>query len=275
MHILTEAELRLRLKDEDLTQIKEWTVGEGTKLTPSAREFLTDHKIALVFSNEPPKEVFNMAHTQQHLHTTSPKNVSEQSKDAPSNLPPFVPPQRYETMTGAYYDEKPEHMTALHGTKLVHKSHPVIRFRGQIDSLQARIVEVQLAMRKIGMHKLTEDLEKVLAYTKEILRCEVLHCPLSEQSFLDMSSDEIRARSHQPKQYYGIHHFATSADHGEAVVLLNTLRTRVREVELAAYDAFNDAYGIPQRMDIIQALNRLSSLFYIMMFRVHTKEYSS
>jgi ethanolamine utilization cobalamin adenosyltransferase len=44
-------------------------------------------------------------------------------------------------------------------------------------------------------------------------------------------------------------------------------------VELIAYDAFKGQDGVPNRGDIILALNRLSSLFYVMMFRALTKEY--
>ena len=47
----------------------------------------------------------------------------------------------------------------------------------------------------------------------------------------------------------------------------------MREVEIAAYTAFKDENGVPTRGDIARALNRLSSLFYVMMFRAKTGEY--
>ena len=55
--------------------------------------------------------------------------------------------------------------------------------------------------------------------------------------------------------------------HGEVVAALNRLRTITRKTELIAYDAFKDQYGNADRSDIIQALNRMSSVFWIMMCR--------
>lgn len=265
MSLLTESNLRFQLKGKDLDALKEFHVDEGTVITPAAREYLADNKIALIYGDG------NKTAEKSPLRGTC--LDPDSNKQGESNLPEFVKPKRYETITGAYYDEKPEHMTAIRGPKLVNKDHPIIRFRGKIDSFEARILEVQIAMQKLGLNSVVTDLGEILKYTQEILRCEVLGCDLDDQMLLGMSSDEIRSRSHTPKKYYGLNHFATSLEHGEAVILLNTLRTQVREVELTAYDTFKDEYGIPSRTDIIQGLNRLSSLFYVMMFKVLTKEY--
>jgi ethanolamine utilization cobalamin adenosyltransferase len=90
-----------------------------------------------------------------------------------------------------------------------------------------------------------------------------------------MDEAELRSRSHTPKKYYGIQHFFASVEDGEAVVLLNCLRAEAREVELVAYEAFKTEDGEPKRPDIIRALNRLSSAYYIMMFKAKTKEYDA
>ena len=47
---------------------------------------------------------------------------------------------------------------------------------------------------------------------------------------------------------------------------LNKLRSEVREVELEAVKAFKEEFKV-DRMDIIQALNRMSSAVYIMMLK--------
>ena len=57
------------------------------------------------------------------------------------------------------------------------------------------------------------------------------------------------------------------------VANLNKLRTLTRESELVAYRAFKDEYGQATREDLIRALNRLSSLFWIMMFKYLTDQY--
>lgn len=54
---------------------------------------------------------------------------------------------------------------------------------------------------------------------------------------------------------------------GEPAISLNRLRTRVREAELSAAEAFS-APGGTSREDIIRQLNRLSSGVYILFCRV-------
>jgi ethanolamine utilization cobalamin adenosyltransferase len=229
MGLLTEADVRIALKNRDPLSAKEFHVERGTLITPAAREYLRDHNVTPIIGND--------------------------------------------ASNAASVDSKPEHMTSIKGTALVNKDHPIIRFRGKIDSMTARILEVQCAFEKKEMFEIVAELGEILAYVREILRCEVLDLELNEKTLLGMSGDELRERSHHPKKYFGINHFSPVLEKGEGVILLNTLRTQVREVELAAYDAFKDEYGVPKRTDIIRGLNRLSSLFYIMMFRVLTGVY--
>jgi ethanolamine utilization cobalamin adenosyltransferase len=54
---------------------------------------------------------------------------------------------------------------------------------------------------------------------------------------------------------------------------LNILRTQVRELELMAMDAFYVGEGKVEREDIIQALNRLSSLIYVLMVQLAAGKY--
>jgi len=270
MSVLTEAALRLELRAEDLDALDTFRVEAGTIVTPSAKAFLSDHKIDLVVGN---KKVLSNPRGDKPQEAKTTQAPAPAPGEAEGNLPAFTPPGRYESASGGYYDEKPEHMTAIRGPKLVNKDHPIIRFRGRIDSLEARILEVQLALQKIGMKKAIADLEEVLAYIRDILRCEVLNKDLEDRILLGMDSGEIRAHSHTPKKYYGLNHFAAGLEHGEAVILFNSLRALVREAELAAYDAFKDEYGVPSRPDLLKGLNRLSSLFYVMMFKTLAKEY--
>ncbi|NOQ41907.1 MAG: phosphate propanoyltransferase, partial [Desulfuromusa sp.] len=77
---------------------------------------------------------------------------------------------------------------------------------------------------------------------------------------------EIRDRSHHPQKYFGLEHLELSAEMDSTVLSLNRLRTLVRRVELAAVTAFSVA-GEVERTDIVQALNRLSSVIYVMMLK--------
>jgi ethanolamine utilization cobalamin adenosyltransferase len=196
--------------------------------------------------------------------------------EEPAALPPFTPPQRYECLGGGYLETKPEHMTALRGHLLVPKDHPLIALRGAIDSLEATILKAQVAFRRLGLDKGVAELGEVLAYVKAILRAEVLTEPLEEMPLFGLDAAELRRQSHHPREFFGIGHFFTTVDDGEAVVLLNELRTGARHVELVAYDAFKGADGRPcEREDIILALNRLSSAFYLMMFKAKLGKYAN
>ena len=71
---------------------------------------------------------------------------------------------------------------------------------------------------------------------------------------------------------FGIRHFLPGVQYGPMVAELNRLRTLTRETELAAFQAFKGQHGEMDRVDIIRAFNRLSSLFWIMMFKERMKQ---
>ena len=263
MGVLTEAALRQQFQADQLEVMKEYRVPPGTIVTPSARAYLSDHRVELVFETAEQGERASGSTTEQ----------KPDKQDAPSNLPAFTAPKQYESLYGGFFEEKPEHMTALYGPKLVYKDHKIILLRGKLDSLEASIIMAQWNLHQRGQAKLAAALDEVLAFVKEIMRCEVLRKELPDIRLLGMDPDEIRSRSHFPKKHYGINHFFPDYTYGEAIVRLNYLRTQVREAELAAYSALRDEYGIPTRPDLILGLNRLSSLLYVMMFQWLAGEY--
>jgi ethanolamine utilization cobalamin adenosyltransferase len=52
---------------------------------------------------------------------------------------------------------------------------------------------------------------------------------------------------------------------GAAIARLNRARCAAREAELKACDAFADREGRIIRMDILRAMNRMSSMLYLLM----------
>ena len=264
MSVITEAALRVLLKDEDLEAMKEYRVDEHAIVTPSARAWLIDNKIDLLVGDK--RVIKNPAGQEQEQKGVLPAGASV--------LPSFEKPACYKSIYGGFYEEKPEHMTALYGNTLVFKDHKIICLRGRLDSLEAQILQAQLVFQRLGLAKGVAELEEMLTFVKEILRCEVRCQPLEPMCLFGMDDAEIRSRSHAPQKYYNMLHFAPSVQDGEAVLALNTLRTEVREVEIAAYETFKKENGEAERADIIQALNRLSSAFYVMMFKVKSGEYS-
>ena len=162
--------------------------------------------------------------------------------------------------------EKPEEMTHLRGNLLVPKTHPRIAFRGKLDSLEAAILEAQSLAHRQGAEKLRDDLGQVLARVRAVLGAEVKGVPLQEELLLGLDQAGLRRVSHHVKEEFGIDHPVPSWEMGELALRLNTLRTQVREAELAAAAAFL-APGEAPRPDIIRELNRLSSAVYILFCR--------
>ncbi len=81
----------------------------GDTLTPSARDFLRRERIEIL--------------------------PASQAK-----------PEEYVLENGAVFRDKPEDYTHLRGNILVHKTHPVIAFRGAVDTLQAELLLAQAAV---------------------------------------------------------------------------------------------------------------------------------
>ena len=163
-------------------------------------------------------------------------------------------PQSRKLPDGGHLTEKPEDMTHLNGDTLVPKTHPRIVFRGKVDSLEAELLLCQLKMPH-----LQAKLQEILDLSRMFLRCDVLEEPLEEKTLCGMTAEEIRHRSHFPQKYYNQPHFMPEVTDGERILYLNKLRTLVRETELAANQA------LPHRQDILKAMNRMSSMVYILM----------
>ena len=59
-----------------------------------------------------------------------------------------------------------------------------------------------------------------------------------------------------------------SPEDGKVLLLVNSARCKAREAELLAVKAFQDAEGLPARLDLLRALNRLSSFLYLIMIQL-------
>ncbi len=266
--VLTESEVRRQLKGRDFKEYTEFRVLKGQIVTPSAKSFLLENNINLEYVDSLEEVVHEVKQAKEKV------SGKPQSKEVPGKSQTKEEKNKYVTVFGAELMEKPEHMTHLYGNLLVFKDHKIIALRGKLDSLESKILETQIITHKLGDSKLTEDLGEVLKFVRWILRCEVMNEAVGEFKLLGMTPEELRERSHYPKKYYGIGHEPVEFSMGEAVVALNSCRTTIRETELLAYTAFKGEYGDVQRADIIKALNRLSSLFWIMIFKYRTGEYS-
>ena len=226
--LYTEEAVRANIRNREGKRV--FYLGRGDQLTSGARDWLNRERIAIL--------------------------PGEQAK-----------PERYRLPGGGYLDEKPEHMTHLNGEVLVPKTHPRIRFRGKLDTLEAELILCQLAA-----DGLREPLREVLELARKIIRCDVLEEPLPSGTLCGLTEEQQRQRSHFPQEYYGQPHFTPSAADGAAIGQLNRTRCAAREAELAAVEAFSDREGNPTRPDILRAMNRMSSMLYLLMIQEKRKK---
>ncbi|VDN48392.1 Cobalamin adenosyltransferase [Petrocella atlantisensis] len=243
MEVLTEAVVRSILKKD---KVKEWLVNPDTIITPSAREYLNEQKIKLVYTKD-----------EQGLLGISKKN-NEKNEINDTEEKKFIPKYIVKD-TGGFFEKKPEEMTQLYGNELVLKNHPSILFRGKVDSLQSKILEIQVMADKNKCEKLVCELQEVLQYVRNILKAEVIKEATEEICLFGLLEEDIREMSHNPKKHIGVAHILPDYKMGEILIGLNTIRSGAREVELSS---------IPlNRKDITKSLNRLSSAVYVMMCR--------
>lgn len=256
MKVITEAIVRDELRN---TQPEAYYIPEGKLLSPAAREYLQQRKIK--------------------IEKGSPATVASAAASVvePAAAEAAVPakPKYEDYVTGAYYHEKPEHMTQLHGNMLVAKDHPRILFRGKLDSLQAQIVLAQaLIVQGSGGDQLLRDLCGILDVVREMMRCDVLDEDFRNDCIIGLSHAELRERSHNPMQFYKVKQMVLpNYSFGVEYALLNQLRTAIRECEVAATGAFHDGSRYLRR-DIIEGLNRLSSALHIMMCKHMAGDYA-
>ena len=227
--LYTEEMVRQNLRNRDGKRV--FYLAKGDTLTPGARDWLNRERVAILGAET-------------------------------------ARPDYYRLLNGAVLTEKPEQMTHLNSNVLVLKTHPRIRFRGAIDTLEAELL--LCALRTDG--QLRKDLEEILSLARLLIRCDVMEEPLAEGKLCGLTQEELRSRSHRPQDFYGQTHFMPELADGERILRLNKCRTAARAAELAAAEAFTDENGNATRTDILRALNRMSSMIYILMIQDKAKK---
>lgn len=222
-----EQAVRANIRNRDGKRV--YYLGKGDQLTSTARDFLRRERIEILPGSQ-------------------------------------ARPERYRLLSGGYAEEKPEHMTHLNGEVLVPKTHPRIRFRGKMDTLEAELTLCQLVP---GAPE--GALGEILDLSRKILRCDVLEEPLRQDTLCGLTQEEQREHSHMPQDYYGQPHFMPQASDGPVIAGLNRARCFAREAELAAVEAFSDREGNLLREDIPKTLNRMSSMLYLLMIQEKAK----
>ncbi|MFV0518239.1 MAG: cobalamin adenosyltransferase [Aminipila sp.] len=260
MKVITESDLRSEIRT---SEIDVYYLDEDKFLTPAASEFLRDRRIEIIKGK---KECIEKK--SEELQTTVHLQEIQEEKH---EKPKFID---YET--GAYYYEKPEHMTQLHDNFLVEKDHPRIYFRGKVDSLQSLIVLDQTILAGIGgQEKIINDLDEILNILYKIMGCDVFNNPFNNEKIIGLTHDEIREHSHNPMKYYKTKQMILpNYTMGTIYAILNQLRAEIREVEVAAVKAFRNG-NKHERIDIVETFNRLSSVLHIIICRYLSSDYNN
>lgn len=236
--IVTETDLRANWAKEKRAVLK---IPPGSVITPSAREFIRNKGIRVEIEGEGVVDFSGVNYTTS-VHSKKEEPGAKSVKKA----------------------EKPEYMTHLSGKKLVAKTDPVIRLRGELDSFISQLVETQLWFIGKGCTGMAEKLEEVVVFCRGLMQAEVLEKEFEFPLVFGFDKEQLREVSHNPMKYFGVKHSFVSKKHGMSVAKLHVLRAKSREVELAAVNAFMREDGTCGREDIVSALNRLSSIMYIL-----------
>ncbi len=245
MQVITEEAVRQMVYKQKLTEI---AVAPKDFISVEAVRYIREKGLKIVSSGMPADKSWPAVNSDIRPASANGKN-----------------PRLNDAVTGRIYDEKPEHMTHLHAKVLVPKNHPRIVLRGKLDSFEAELVVAMVRAKAESRQRLVADLNELLSLARRILAAEVTEKPLEEQPLLGLDSTGLREASHNPQARFNRGHILPSEALSLTGATLNLFRTRVREVELAAMDAFWQG-GKIERSDLIKALNRMSSACYIMMF---------
>ena len=226
--LYTRESARANIRNRDGKRV--FYLGKGDQLTSDARDYLNRERIAILSAQQ-------------------------------------ARPERYGLLSGGYMEQKPEHWTHLNGDILVSKTHPRIRFRGAMDSLEAELLlsmlEAEGAVR--------DQLVQVLALARNLVRWEVLEELVPDEPLCGLNQQELRERSHRPQEYYSQPHFMPAAEDGRLLLQINRTRCAARAAELAAAEAFTDREGRLTREDLLRAMNRMSSMLYLIMIQLKAK----
>lgn len=262
MKVITEAILRDELRRD---RPETYYIPEGKILSPAAREYLQQLKIKIAKEEDKP-----LPKQEVEVVATAVPGIPESAVAEPK--PEQKKPKYVDELTGAFFYEKPEHMTQLVGNVLVNKDDKRIVFRGKLDSLEALFVLYQTQFIEMGeSDSLLEDLEDVLVSMREMMRCDVLGEEFKRETIIGLNHAELREHSHHPMKYYKVKQMVLpSYKLGKTYAMLNRLRAAVREVEVAAATAFHNGRSY-EREDIVEELNRMSSAMHIIMCKYLAK----
>lgn len=163
--------------------------------------------------------------------------------------------------------QKPAGYTHLFDNQsLVPKTHPVIRFRGKLDLLQAYVIDAAVTARQEGLPDVADDLQDVLQWLRKVMAAEVTGRPMPALTVGGFDAEELHRLSHQTLRFLHVGWVLPDPSMGPALARLNLLRAYSREVEMEAAACFADPGHLAEedRDALLHGLNRLSNALYVL-----------
>jgi len=277
MHFLTEDDAKKRCESGEIR------LSADERLTPAALEMLHGQGCRIVSSDaspavltctaagmpaaKPSMPVANASSTPvTNASSMSMTNASSAALPNASSAPQAIPASAAPATATPppTHGALPQGTTYLDASTVVNKSHPRIMLRGKLDSLIAAcvVVQTQFDMRKSLPELVITGLADLNTSLWYLLQTEITAAPLPGVHVCGMDADTLRTVSLNPKHYLGLEHIIPSGSLGPNVALLNWLRTLTREVEVVCTEVS------PDRIDMLEGLNRLSTAVYVLMLLV-------
>ena len=148
-----------------------------------------------------------------------------------------------------------EFYTALNFNERVLKSDLRIKFRGELDYLNAVIILMQ--SENPDNEKFKNSLEEVRRVITRLQKSLTANKNYGELNIFGLDEDAIHELTHNHERGY----ILFTAEMGKTAAEVNLLRTLIRQVEITACEAF-----INTDFDYAHVLNRLSSAVYNLIY---------
>ncbi len=246
--IVTESELREQLRRPERGAVVH--VPAGAVLTPAAQDFVAQWKLELRDVEVAP--------------APTPADHPAAAWQVPSRFPVVFEGDVPSCVTcGTPVARKPAHVTQLDPRFFAVKTDARIRLRGRLDTLQAWCLLAGSRALALDRSDVADHLDTLAAYCRELLSAEYhLRAP-GTLALAGLDADTLHAASHDPLGAVGIDHALPAIGHPELLHWCNLLRCQVREVEIAALEAFPpEHHPGTEGGAVAQAVNRLSSAVY-------------
>lgn len=261
--VLSEEILKVKYRKEPFSTFE---IEKGTVLTPSAKQFIADKGIELIFVGEKIKKT-------EILNNDEKLNSSEKYEKQENYLERY----KYTGVNGEFYLEKPDYMTPIEGNTLLLKSNKKIVFKAKVETFLSELLLVAKEFEiSVENEKLIKDLESIIKFVNNILISESLDKAFEEQNLLDGKNlNLIQEIARNPKEYLGRGHLLELTLKSNIIVFkLNRLKALARELETFAVEYFVQGDKI-YRKDLLHAFNVVSSAIYIMILKADKEEYNN